>query len=99
MLKNLFRGSGITTRRVGFLILALFITSTVYNMLAMQDREHVRFRIADVSRRFYNSIYAEKDGFAIAGHCNHGHDSKCMMIRENHHFNDEVPNSDVRSIC
>ena len=90
MLKNLFRGTGITSRRVGFLFLGLVSTSTVYHMLAMQEREHLRLHIADLSRRFYDAIYTEKDGFFIAGHCNHGHDSKCMMIRESHHFNDEV---------
>ena len=92
MFKNLYRESGKPTGMVGrsvLLLLGLSGIFIVYKSISIRENDN-QVHLVEVSRKFYDGVYREKDGFAIAGNCDHGHDSKCMMTRKYHPFSDEV---------
>jgi hypothetical protein len=84
-LKTRFR---ISTHAV---LLALGSMTVIFVYQSVPDRETPpSSRIGEVSRLFYNGKYQFKHGFSIAGECDHGHDSKCIMFRATLPLNDEV---------
>lgn len=46
--------------------------------------------IRESANLFYNGLYSEKDGFAIAGDCDRLHDSKCLMAKLFEPYSNEV---------